>query len=516
MTVRFTNPVLPGSHPDPSVCRVDDDYYLATSTFEYFPGITLHHSRDLVHWRPIGAVLDRPSQLPLDGVPCSGGLYAPTLRHQDGTFYLVCTLVDGTAQSGNFLVTTDDPAGAWSEPAWLPDAAGFDPSLLFDADGRCWMCGTYEDGGSGRTVVWVQELDVGAGRLVGERHPIWRGFAADARWAEGPHLYRIGDAYYLIAAEGGTSFEHAVVAARSDSVTGPYRSSPRNPLLTHRHLGDAVPIVGTGHADLVELPDGSWWAVLLAMRPYGDGSWNLGRETFLVPVGWPDGWPLFNPGQGRVLLDDRAPELARHPWPALPIRDDFDRPELGPQWLMIRTPREPWWSLTERPGHLRLRARPEALTERGNPSFVGRRQQHRDFAAAASIEAAQGVTAGLAVLTSDAYQLRLEVTDGTVRLVERRAGAQRVLASRPVRPGPMRLGVTTRGHEYAFTVDDAWLATADGRLLSWHEAGGFFGAVLGVFAVGTGTGHADIDWFDYQPFQGEVTAAGTAPVSRPG
>jgi xylan 1,4-beta-xylosidase len=501
--MRFANPVLPGSHPDPSVCRVGDDYYLATSTFEYFPGITLHHSHDLVHWRPIGAALDRPSQLPLDGVRCSGGLYAPTLRHHDDTFYVVCTLVDGTAQSGNFLVTADDPSGSWSKPVWLPNAPGFDPSLLFDADGRCWMCGTHEDGGEGRTVVWVQELDLAAARLLGERHSIWTGFAAAARWAEGPHLYRIGDLFYLIAAEGGTSFEHAVVAARSDSVTGPYEPCARNPLLTHRHLGDAVPVVGVGHADLIDLPDGSWWAVLLGTRPYSDGTWNLGRETFLVPVGWQDGWPLFNPGKGRVFLDERAPGLTPHPWPAPPTRDDFDGPELGPGWLMIRTPHEPWWSLTDRASHLRLQARPEPLSGRGNPSFVGRRQQHRDFDAGASIEAAPGAAAGLAVLTSDAFQLRLEVTDATVRLVERRAGDERAIASRPVEPGPVHLGVAARGQEYAFAVNDDWLATADGRLLSWHEAGGFFGAVLGVFAVGVQPGYADVDWFDYLPRDGE-------------
>jgi xylan 1,4-beta-xylosidase len=508
---RFRNPILPGAHPDPSICRVGQDYYLATSTFEYFPGIALHHSRDLVHWRPIGHALDRPSQLPLDGVRASGGLYAPTLRHANGRFYLVCTLVDGTGPSGNFVVTADDPAGAWSEPAWLADAPGFDPSLLFDDDGRVWLCGTFErdpESRPGQTTVWLQELELDGMRLVGERHLIWTGAAVDARWAEGPHVYRIGDLYYLLTAEGGTSFDHAVVVARSSSVTSPYEPCPHNPVLSARHLGPDTPIVGTGHADLVELPDGSWWSVLLAMRPYPDGTWNLDRETFLTPVEWHEGWPVFNPGHGRVLLDERRPSLPAHPWPVGPRGDSFDALSLGPEWMMIRTPREQWWSLTDRPGHLRLRLRPETLADRANPSFVGRRQEHRDFTAYTVVDvapAAEDEAAGLAVVKSGAFHIRLEifgVGDRGARLVSRRDGVDTVVATVPVADGVVRLGVEARAQDYTFRVGEQTVASVDGRILSSTVAGGFFGAVVGVYATSSETQSttvADFDWFEYAP-----------------
>ena len=323
---RFDNPVLPGSHPDPSICRVGDDYYLATSTFALFPGIALHHSRDLVHWRPIGAALNRPSQLNLDGLRMTDGIYAPTLRHHEGVFHLVCTLVNAPA-GGNFVVTAADPAGPWTDPVWIADAPGFDPSLLFDDDGRVWYCGTVErdhDNAPGLTTVWVQELDRSTWQLLGERHFVWTGALVAAHWAEGPHLYRIGDHVYLLVAEAGTEWNHAVVVARSSEVTGPYDGCPANPVLTSRHLGRTADVVGPGHADLIRTQDGEWWAVLLAARPSDGPWWATSRETFLVPVAWEEGWPVFAPGVGRVPLTLEGPSLPLHPWPAVPARDDFE------------------------------------------------------------------------------------------------------------------------------------------------------------------------------------------------
>jgi xylan 1,4-beta-xylosidase len=522
MVARFRNPVLPGSHPDPSVCRVGADYYLATSTFEYFPGIALHHSRDLVHWRPIGSALDRPEQLPLDGVRPSGGLYAPTIRHADGVFHLTCTLVDpvAPARGGNFVVTATDPAGPWSAPVWLDDAPGFDPSLVFDGDGRAWWCGAWERdpaGRPGRTTVWLQELDRGRMALVGPRHFLWEGAMRDARWAEGPHLYRVDGAWYLLAAEGGTGHDHAVAVARSRHVTGPYEPCPRNPVLTCRHLGRGAPVVGAGHADLVQTQVGEWWALLLAARPTADGTWNTGRETFLVPVAWEDGWPVFAPGKGRVPLEARAPALAPHPWPAPPRVDGFDAPELGPEWLLLRTPRERWWSLTDRPGHLRLRLRPASLADRANPSFVGRRVAHASFTAAMALDfspAGPGERAGLVLLHSDAAQLRLDVHGvgrrRTIQLVRRAGGAEEVAAEQEVPPGPLLLGVEARGQAHEFRVGDrpgSWrtVGTLDGGVLSATAAGGFFGVLVGVHATSGGAPSAtvaDVDWFEYGGIDG--------------
>ena len=337
------NPVLPGCYPDPSICRVGDDYYLVTSSFEYFPGLPVFHSHDLVHWRQLGHAIDRAEQLDLSEVPSSGGLFAATLRHHDGVFYLVNTLVHAGAgvPGGNFLLTALDPAGPWSDPVWLDDADGIDPSLFFDDDGRAWYVGTRpspEPAWDGQTDVWLRELDLSSLRLTGPERVLWHGALLGAVWAEGPHLYKVDGRYYLLAAEGGTAHHHAVSVARADEVTGPYVGNPANPVLTHRHLGRDHPIVGTGHADLVQLPDGGWWAVVLAMRPYGGYHYNLGRETFVVPVVWQDGWPVFAPGTGQVTACVVPPPLAPHPWSAQPARDEFRRPDLDLRWNALRGP----------------------------------------------------------------------------------------------------------------------------------------------------------------------------------
>ncbi|MBO2448839.1 glycoside hydrolase family 43 protein [Actinomadura barringtoniae] len=506
----FRNPILSGFHPDPSICRVEDDYYLVTSSFEWFPGLPIFHSRDLVHWRPLGHVLDHPSQLPLDGVKASKGLYAPTIRFHDGTFYVVCTLVDGTSWSGHFVVTATDPAGPWSEPHPL-EGGDIDPSLFFDDDGRAWLTATRQVSGrhEGATEVWLREFDPAKLRLTGPEHVIWDGAVKGAVWPEGPHLYKIDGRYHLITAEGGTAHDHAVVSARADRVTGPYEGCPRNPVLTHRHLGLDHPITAVGHADLVRTPGGDWWMTLLAMRPYGGYFSNLGRETFLVPVRWEDGWPVAGP----VEPSAAAPRLPEHPWPAEPACDHFDAAELGPYWNVLRTPRERWWSLTDRPGHLRLRVRPESLAGDGNPSFVARRQQHRDFAAFTALDFTPGgenECAGLALIQNPGFHVLFVLTTGGLRLVRREGGTDTTLAEHPVPPGPLYLGVEARGQSYEmrFAVQPGrWQRLGDpvdGRLLSPEVAGGFTGACIGMYASSLGRPSmsvADFDWFEYSGIQ---------------
>ncbi|MGW6443001.1 glycoside hydrolase family 43 protein [Lentzea sp. NPDC055074] len=504
---QFENPILPGSHPDPSVCRAGSDYYLVSSTFEYFPGLPIYHSRDLVHWRLLGHVLDRPSQLPLQGVRASGGLYAPTIRHHDGVFYVVCTLVDGTAESGNFVVTATDPAGKWSEPRWLPEADGFDPSLFFDDDtGRAWWTGTREvpGGRPGQTEVWSREFDPERLELVGDEHVLWTGALRDSVWLEAPHLYEVDGKYVLVCAEGGTDFEHSVVVATADSVTGPYRGSPLNPVLTHRHLGRDHPIAATGHADLVRTPAGQWFAVLLATRPYGGYVYNLGRETFLVPVTWEAGGPVFSPGTGRVESRYDVPDLPAHPWPEVAGTDDFDGPVLDPAWSFLRTPDEVFWSLAERPGHLRLRARPEKITDRVSPSLVVRRQQHQDFHASCELEfepSDAGDAAGLVLLQNDDHHVRLLLGDHReVTLVCRAGGQDAVLARTTVPDGVVRLCFEAEGQEYRALVAGSagpWRPLGepfDGRVLSTQAAGGFTGVHIGLYATGGGS------WADFGSF----------------
>ena len=522
MTRTFRNPILTGFYPDPSICRAGEDYYLVTSTFEYFPGLPIFHSRDLVHWRQIGHVLDRPSQLPLDGVRPSGGLFAPTIRYSRGVFYVINTLVDGTTRSGNFIVTATDPAGPWSEPFWLEGADGIDPSLFFDEDadsnrrGRVWYTGSRLAAGSdfkqGHTEIWLQEFDLQSMRLIGEQHVIWDGAAKDAVWSESPHLYKSDGRYYLLTAEGGTAHHHAVSVARSEVITGPYAGNRGNPILTHRHLGLDYPIVGTGHADLVDTPSGEWWMVLLAMRPYGGYYYNLGRETFLAPVRWEEGWPIVSPGTGRVELTYPAPDLPTRDWPSAPARDEFDQPTLAPQWFFLRTPRDDFWSLNDRSGYLRLRLRPARLSERANPSFVGRRQQHLHFSAQTALEFTPQVEhecAGFALVQNDQFHFCFVVTrtvQPVIRLIKRAAGVEEILAEQPIAAGRCYLKVEAHEqayHFYAAAEPDQWQPVAegvDGRILSTPVAGGFVGAVIALYASSNGqasTNRADFDWFEY-------------------
>lgn len=514
----FRNPILPGFYPDPSICRVDEDFYLVTSTFEYFPGLPIFHSRDLVHWRQIGHVLDRPEQLDLDEIRPSGGLYAPTLRYHAGTFYVINTLVAGRRKRGNFVVTATDPAGPWSDPHWIEDAPGIDPSLFFDDDGRTWYVGNREAPGGepypGHREIWLQELDLDAMRMLGRKYTLSDGALKGCVYAEAPHIYKINGMYYLMIAEGGTGHDHAVTIARSEKITGPYENNPRNPILTHRHLGRDYPIVGTGHADLVETQYGEWWLVALAMRPYDGYFYNLGRETFLAPVRWEEGWPIVSAGRGRIEFEHVAPNLPEHRWPSRPACDHFEARDLDFCWNFLRTPREPFWSLDERPGHLRLKLRPERLSEWTNPSFVGRRQQHISFAARAALDftpQSRRECAGLALLQNNDHHFRLICTqngDGerVVRLIQRLKGEESILGELTLDEGCIYLLVEAYGQSYSFyasTRPERWVPVAeriDGRLLSTPVAGGFVGTYIGMYASSNGVSShnvADFDWFEY-------------------
>ena len=514
MQKTFRNPILSGCYPDPSICRAGEDYYLVTSTFEYFPGLPIFHSQDLVHWEQIGHVLDRPSQLDLDEVRPSGGLYAPTIRYHNGTFYVINTLVDGKSKQGNFVVTATQPQGPWSEPHWL-DADGIDPSLFFDDDGKCWYVGTHlkEDGHyKGHTEIFLQELDLERMQLVGEITVLWDGALKGVVWAESPHIYKVNGYYYLLIAEAGTAHHHAVSMARSQNITGPYEGNRGNPILTHRHLGGDYPIVGTGHADLVETQNGEWWLVLLAMRPYGGYYYNLGRETFLVPARWEEDWLIVSPGTGRVEFEYSVPNLPEQVWPALPTRDDFDEHVLSPSWTFLRTPRDQFYSLSERPGYLRLRLRPPSLLEHSNPSFVGRRQAHINFAAETTLEFKPSSTnecAGLVLVQNSDFHFRFIVTleaEPVIQLIKRQQGQDELLASQPVAVGKYLLKVSARGQDYhfAYSTEGKWQTLAenvDGRILSTPMAGGFVGAFIAMYASSNGQAshnYADFDWFDYR------------------
>ncbi|ADI15210.1 glycoside hydrolase family 43 protein [Truepera radiovictrix] len=376
------NPILRGFNPDPSIVRVENDFYIATSTFEWFPGVQLHHSRDLVHWRLVGRALDRRSQLDMIGNPDSGGVWAPHLSYADGLFYLIYTDVktwgvrEPFKDAHNYLVTAPDICGPWSEPVYL-NSSGFDPSLFHDVDGRKWLLNMIWDHRKGKNPfggILLQEFDPAAGELVGPVHNIFRG--THLRVTEGPHIVRKDGFYYLLTAEGGTTYEHAVTLARSKTLTGPYEVHPDNPLLTSRGRPE-LELQKAGHGSLVETQTGEWYLAHLCGRPLSPlGRCNLGRETALQRLEWPRGdWPRLAGGDNAPKLQVPAPALPAHPFPPENERDDFDAPTLSPHWQTLRVPHdESWLSLRERPGFLRLRGR-ESLISRHRQSLVARRLQ---------------------------------------------------------------------------------------------------------------------------------------------
>ncbi|MFG6413338.1 glycoside hydrolase family 43 protein [Roseateles sp. DC23W] len=516
MPATFDNPVVSGFASDPSVCRAGDDYYLVTSTFEYLPGLPVYHSKDLVHWRLVGNALSRPGQLTFEGRKSSQSIFAPTIRCEPGRFYIVTTDVGGI---GNFFLTATDPAGEWSDPVRLPESEfGMDPSFFFDDDGTVY----YTRHGGGRNGgVYQARVDVKAGKLLDKPRLIWSGMGGI--WPEGPHLYKREGWYYIMIAEGGTSYDHRITMARSRSPWGPFEPHPDNPVLTHRHQPDS-PFQALGHADLVMTPKGDWWATLLAIRPQqaaGGRHHHIGRETLLSPVHWrADGWPEF--GQQGVLAQPQPtrglPDWA--PWPAAPVRETFAaQRRLPPHWTFLRTYAPGQWSLTERPGQLRLTGARIGLDVVGTPSFIGRRQErlNQRFATQLDFQPGDaGDAAGVALRMNESHHALLRISGGMggterrVECVQQLGGKARVLASAPAPAGALQLQVLADPRQYAL----AWRGAegADGAArwqalcsiptheLSTETSTGFTGVYMGLYAVSATAraATADFSWVDFE------------------
>jgi len=511
----YRNPILQGFYPDPSVMRVARDYYLVTSTFGYFPGIPIFHSRDLVTWRQIGNAIDRPTQLNLSGTGLSQGVFAPTIQHRRGMNYILNTCV---GCGGNFVLTAHNPAGPWSDPIWLPDLeGGIDPSLFFDEDGRSWIVNNGPPQGKplyeGHRAIWIQQFDSRTLKTFGPRTVLVNGGVDIAKkpiWIEGPHLFRKDGWYYLSCAEGGTGEGHSQVILRSRSVTGPFLPGPGNPILTQRDLPPdrAHPITSTGHAQFVTTPDGQWWATFLGVRPYKSDFYSTGRETFLLPVRWEKGWPgITRPGQAIPFLHarPRLPAQARAPIPtsgAFTLRDEFNGTALAPYWTMLRTPQTRWFALEK--GALALTARPVGLGDKSNPSFLGRRQQHANATVMTRLRFApdrEGERAGLVALQNDDFWFFVgtrKVGGKAAIVVERRDGAAEapeghIIHAVPARSeAPVYLRISINGDRYRFDYGysqgrraAAWHRLAEVRTdsLTTHKAGGFVGSMFGLFAA---------------------------------
>ncbi len=527
-SLSFANPVIRGFAPDPSIARVGDDYYVVTSSFEYYPALPVYHSRDLVHWSIVSHAMTEWPLPGMDHVESSGGVQAATIRFHDGVFYIVATaIVAGKAMS--FVVTTTNPYGAWSPPTVIADAEGIDPALFFDEDGKVWYVANRmvaDPAYAGQTEIWLQQFDPQSFQLLGPRYALWRG-CCQGEWAEGPRLFKRDGEYVLLIAEGGTSYEHAVSVAVAPSVTGPYRNDPRNPVLTHRQLSYDHPITSVGHADLVELPDGRWYAVVLGMRRLEGQHPLIGRETFLVPVEWqrerewwkknPAIFPVFSPNTGKVEATYPLPFPSRTEVGEEAFHDDFDGNLLQPEWITRRVHPEPFVRLDERAHTLRLALQPTAVEESQLYSFVGIRQRHFHFKASVRIDftPALGEEAGWLVIQKDTAAIGC--------LVQSTAAGQRLLrisrftedgrhdeAAIPVPSVPIDLQIRGQGlrYQFAYSTDrHHWHAAGpvlDGRALSPAVLPGFnyTGVVLGLYGSSNGrptTGYADFSQFRYQP-----------------
>ncbi|MBN2807368.1 MAG: glycoside hydrolase family 43 protein [Prolixibacteraceae bacterium] len=499
----YQNPVITGMNPDPSICRAGDDYYLVTSTFEYYPGVPVYHSKDLVNWKHIGHALHTPKNCPLGGAYSSGGNYAPAIRYNDGIFYVTCTNYGGQGSQGAFYVTATNPAGPWSDPVWVGNW-NVDPSIMFAND----------------SMYWVSPDNKGS-FMVGTFDPVKKEFITPLRLIaaglggsspEGPHMYKINDYYYLMSAEGGTGYEHREVIQRSKSPYGPYEPSPYNPVISNMNKPES-PFHAIGHADLLQLPDGSWWIFTLGIRPKGGKYHHLGRETFLAPLRWTDdGWPIGG-DNGNMLEEFPTPNLPEHQWEKNPVRDDFNSEKLGLQWNFLRNPYEADWSLTDKPGFLRLNGSKVSLTDRDSPAFVGRRQAHFNMVASTKVSfipVAENEEAGLVVRGNDEnnFSLYLSMHEGerVVTLRKTLKNKEAELSRLAVPKGDVVLRISATDLEYKFWAQPKGkkamlVGTAATKDISTEKISGFIGAYIGMYASGNGkanTNPADFHWFDYE------------------
>jgi xylan 1,4-beta-xylosidase len=534
MPERIRNPILPGFNPDPSILRVGDDYYIATSTFEWYPGVQIHHSRDLIHWRLLTRPLRRESQLNMIGEPDSCGVWAPCLSYSDGLFWLIFTDVKrygrtsqgaaagaGWRDTHNYLAASSSIDGDWPDPVYL-NSSGFDPSLFHDDDGRKYLVNMRWDHRPGHnrfSGIVLQEYSPSDRKLVGPVHTIFKGTSIGL--TEGPHLYKRNGYYYLLTAEGGTGWGHAVTMARSRELTGPYELHPDVYILTARHRPD-IELKRAGHADLVETQDGETWLVHLCGRPLPNrGRCTLGRETAIQPMVWSeDGWLRTLDGAGLPYTEAAAPALPRSPWPTPPEREDFDNPSLPLDFQWLRSPwPEDLFSLTARPGHLRLYGR-ETVGSHFRQSLVARRQQAHCYGAETAMEFEPDCyqqMAGLICYYNSTKFHYLHVSQDEV--LGRYVQVESCVPDQPQpdvfdmpaaipsgQPVYLRVEVDFERLYFAWrTGDRAWtrLGPFDASILSDEAAApgtpNFTGAFVGVCCqdlAGTGR-HADFDYFVY-------------------
>ena len=475
--MKYENPIIRGFNPDPSICRVGEDYYLVTSSFEYFPGIPVYHSRDLVNWTLIGNCIDRPGMLPLAEALPDMGVWAPVIRFHNGRFYV--TAKEKTF--GNFIINAENPAGPWTDPVRV-DITGIDPSILFD-EGKVYYCTNHRTEPN-REAISMVEINPDTGELLSPIRSIWNGMTRwKPQYIEAPHVYRIGDWYYVIAAEGGTGYEHCITCGRSRDVWGPYENCPHL-LLTNVPVGDTG-VACAGHGDFVQAANGSWWCVHLATRP--DDAWysHMGRETFLLPMTWENDWPVIADGKCRIHMDAPlwVPQQLVPSWTA-----DFSR--IQPEWLFLREPVRENYAFAPT-GVTLVPSRTKINQETGSPTMLLIRPLDIDCTVEAKLDfvpQVEGDEAGITMYLSNKGYICLSIKriqGQNMLTLTRSMGGPRPVDT-PAPDGPCTFRIVAEKDTYQISA-----AGADGEyrfvvtipVLSRAQAGKCFtGTLFGVYA----------------------------------
>lgn len=509
----FYSPILQGCYPDPSITRKGDDYFLVNSSFTFFPGVPIFHSKDLVNWKQIGHVLDRPSQLKLQNAKMSEGIYAPDIVYNpyNDTFYMITTHI--AAGIGNMVVKTKDPLKGWSDPIKLK-FGGIDPALFFDDNGKSYV--VHNDGPdigkelyNGHRVIKIWDYDVKKDEVIAGTDKIIVDGGVDISqkpiWIEGPHLYKKDGRYYLMCAEGGTGDNHSEVIFVSDNPKGPYIPSAKNPILTQMHLSNERKnaVAWTGHADIVQKPDGKYYGVFLGVRPNETGRVNTGRETFMLPIDWAGEFPVFIGGLEPLSVKNKMPDgLINNtgkegffPNGNFTFSDDFTADQLDYRWIGVRGPREDFVSL--RGNGLRINPFPVNIMDVEPASIIFYRQQHINFSAAATMSykpKSEKDLAGMVCFQKETFNYVFGVTkkgkDYYLLLQRTDNGKSTILASIKIKVNkPIHLQVNSEGDLYRFNYATGMNAfqnlggTVSGDILSTNIAGGFTGSLIGLYAT---------------------------------
>lgn len=530
-SITFVNPILSGFYADPSIVKAGTDYYLVNSTFSYFPGLPVFHSKDLKNWKQVGNVISRTSQMDFMGEPMTRGLFAPGISYYNGTFYVTCTDID---HDGNFVVTAKNPAGPWSNPLKLPQVKGIDPSIYFDDNGKAYIiynsdAPDYKPLYSGHRTIRMYEIDPVNLKVIGEEKILVNGgvdLSKKPVWIEGPHILKKNGWYYLYAAEGGTSVNHSQVVLRSKAVWGPYVPYEHNPILTQRDLpeGRKHPVTSTGHAQFVEGPDGKTYAVFLGCRPYTGDYYNTGRETFIAPVEWKNDWPIINPNSSEVKYAYTASFKEVKQKNALPQSGNFAytlsfEKQLDPSLVFLRSCDSSSFSLGKNKG-LTLQLKPETCMETGNPSFIGKRQQHLFCSTETELNFLPGSDnekAGLVIFQDEKhfYFLSKSTENGApvLQLFKSNADGKNMdeLAKVPLAASTknVQLRIDAAGEFYSFHYaiqPGKWQVLkekVDAKFLSTKVAGGFIGCFFGMYATSSGKSSNNSASFKYLRYSGD-------------